>query len=36
MIQPFKALKRESEERSRKYKNRSMYETGTGEFQGGY
>lgn len=36
MIQPFKTLKRESEERSRKYENHSMYETGTGEFQGGY
>ena len=36
IIQPFKALKRESEERSRKYENHSMYETGTGEFQGGY
>ena len=36
MIQPFKALKRESEERSRKYENRSMYETGTGQFQSRY
>ena len=32
MIQPFKALKRESKERSKKYENRSMYETGAGQF----
>lgn len=36
IIQPFKALNRESKERSRKYENRSMYETGTGQFQSRY
>ena len=36
MIQPFKALKRESKERSKKYENRSMYETGAGQFQSRY